>query len=963
MDSRKYVILIKNKNRTKDVKNCSFKNSVYSITFHNSKQLYLYNTNQVKYYQIDEKNSISPDSIVVTYDKAYKDGKILSLTEVNTGEKSQMFIGETKEYMDHFNCLKPMSVISDLSDKIIRCNGTIFASIKMIYVYKYYYKVVFKAGLSKIYDKSTLTISKLQNDLPVFSYFKSVADDLKKSSPIHSYLSDIYNNILIDDASIFYNYITNPQVVENKINMELFYPFNFNLSQMKAVQNVFNYNISAIEAPTGNGKTHTILNILINAIVNNQTIAIVSKNNDWLVKIKKTLEDYNLGFLVALLNNSQNTEYFFNNQPVIPDMTSWQRTIKEKSTLKKELKVLENNLYYCLNLKNLLAIKKHELSELEIEYEHFKQTFNSDNTTLNNFSLLNLSQLNRLLADIYSGSSKGHLSLFYELELIWKYDFFYFKTLHTNPKQIELSIQKYIYIKKINALQESITSLKQKIKNQNFETMESLYLSKSMELLKSYLYNRFDGLQNTSFLFENYKNNFFTFIKKHPVILSTPYSLHTNIKEHYIFDYMIFDDASQMDLLTVGIPMAYTRNAVIIGDSKKLDPIVDNSLANRSTKLAEYQKINVFYDAITNNILNSVKNLYTDLPLTLLREHYLSNPKIVGFCNEFFYNNQLIIHTDENMSTQPILLIESPISNKDSVAYDKIENYLQLAPYLNLENEKANDILLLTPFMGEYKNGLNGLEHNTVSDLIAPFNTVEKNIVVLSTVVSEKSRNDNILTELIAHSNLINNAVSKAINRFILVSDGKITDSANSNLTLLKEYINYHTSSNKIIESDINQVFPLLFNDFSKILLDGFANKLLKNLEYCTNDLAHNIIKKVMDSSSYSNYDWTFGLSLNDIIKNTDNLMEEEKNFISNNYFESYFVIYRKSNKLPVLVIDADGYGYHSSNKDSNRRNSSDNFKINIFNKYHLSYLRWNKNSTGKELELINTLDKIKKRE
>ena len=135
MDSRKYVILIKNKNRTKDVKNCSFKNSVYSITFHNSKQLYLYNTYQVKYYQIDEKNSISPDSIVVTYDKAYKDGKILSLTEVNTGEKSQMFIGETKEYMDHFNCLKPMSVISDLSDKIIRCNGTIFASIKMIYVY------------------------------------------------------------------------------------------------------------------------------------------------------------------------------------------------------------------------------------------------------------------------------------------------------------------------------------------------------------------------------------------------------------------------------------------------------------------------------------------------------------------------------------------------------------------------------------------------------------------------------------------------------------------------------------------------------------------------------------------------------------------------------------------------------------------------------------------------------------
>ena len=960
MDSRKYVVLVKNKNRTKEIKDCTFKNNIYSVTFQNSKQLYLYNTNQVKYYQVDKKTSISPASIVVTYDKAYKTGKILSLTEVNTGEKAEMFIGDTKEYMSHFDCLEPTEIITDLSDKIVRCNGTIFASIKMIYVYKYYYKVVFKAGLSKIYEKSTLTISHLNNDLPVFSYFKTLADDFKKSSPIHSYLLDIYSNMLIDDSSIFYNYLTQPEVVETKNNIQLFYPFNFNLSQAKAVENVFNYNISAIEAPTGTGKTHTILNIIINAIVNDKTIAVVSQNNEWLAKIQNILEDYDLGFLVALLNNSQNTEYFFEHQPVLPDMVSWQRTIKEKQTLKKELKTLENNMKYCLKYKNQLAQKKQELTALETEYEYFKQTFEEQDINLKNFSLLNLNQLNHLLADIYAGASKGHLSIFYEIELIWKYDFFHFKTLHTNPKQIELSIQKYIYIKKISALQEDIHDLQQKIQNQNFEHIEEMYLEKSMELFKSYLCNRYDGLKNTSFLLENYKNNFYTFMKKHPVILSTPYSLQADIKEHYIFDYIILDDACQMDLLTAGVPMACAKNAVIIGDSQKLGPIVDKSLSNRATKLAEDKKLNPSYNAVTNNILASAKKLYTDLPVTLLCEHYLSNPKIVGFCNEFFYDNQLIIHTDEAMSEQPMLLLESPFSNKDNASYDKIENYLQLAPYLNLEQESPDDILLLTPFMGDYESGLDGMEHNTLKDLISPFKAVEKDIVVLSTILAEKSRNDNILKDLIENSNLINDAVSKAINRFILVSDGQMKNKASSKLTLLKEYINYQTFSDVSSKSDIKPVFPLLLSDFSDTLLKIFVNKLKKNTELTEDKLAHNVIKRVLETPAYSVFDWTFGLSLDNIIRNTDLLMEEEKAFITNSYFESYFVIYRKSNKMPILIIDVDGYSYHVSSKETGRRNNSNNFKINIFNKYHIPYLRWNNRGNGDELALINTLDKIK---
>ena len=47
MDSRKYVVLVKNKNRTKEIKDCTFKNNIYSNGQKKNDTYFMY---LVKYY-------------------------------------------------------------------------------------------------------------------------------------------------------------------------------------------------------------------------------------------------------------------------------------------------------------------------------------------------------------------------------------------------------------------------------------------------------------------------------------------------------------------------------------------------------------------------------------------------------------------------------------------------------------------------------------------------------------------------------------------------------------------------------------------------------------------------------------------------------------------------------------------------------------------------------------------------
>src|SRR5690606_6932917 len=77
---------------------------------------------------------------------------------------------------------------------------------------------------------------------------------------------------------------------ENTTERIDFFPFGFNLSQKNAVNTAFSNNLSVIEGPPGTGKTQTILNIIVNAVLRNQSVAIVSINNSATRNVYEKLE-------------------------------------------------------------------------------------------------------------------------------------------------------------------------------------------------------------------------------------------------------------------------------------------------------------------------------------------------------------------------------------------------------------------------------------------------------------------------------------------------------------------------------------------------------------------------------------------------------------------------------------------------------------------------------------------------
>ena len=130
--------------------------------------------------------------------------------------------------------------------------------------------------------------------------------------------------------------------------------------------------VSLIEGPPGTGKTQTILNILANAVMNDETVAVVSNNNTATENVFEKLQKYDLSFLAAQLGNSENRERFISNQQLaIPKISDWKMERESYNKLEKELAASENELNRMLESKKRLSVLTAEMDDLKREYRHY----------------------------------------------------------------------------------------------------------------------------------------------------------------------------------------------------------------------------------------------------------------------------------------------------------------------------------------------------------------------------------------------------------------------------------------------------------------------------------------------------------------------------------------------------------------------------------------------------------------
>lgn len=276
--------------------------------------------------------------------------------------------------------------------------------------------------------------------------------------------------------------------------------------------------------------------------------------------------------------------------------------------------------------------------------------------------------------------------------------------------------------------------------------------------------------------------------------------------ESGMFDLLVIDEAAQCEIGPV-LPLMYrAKKVVAVGDPNQLKPIKD-VLAEKERKdyivsfkdLTEEEKDLIlksesFFDLVRYKTAGKT---------TLLDEHYRCHPEIIGYNNEIFYKNKLIIKTEpKKEKTLGIFWIHSRLTEPSNE--------------LHINNEEIR----LTRLAIERINKDYGVDYNNIG-VIAPFRKhfqkMEKQISNLSPQIKmgtihqfQGGEQDYIIINLCLHKamkegtknwedrerSMVNVATSRAKKGLIIIGD---YHEAHRRQAFIKKLADYYDKTGKKI--------------------------------------------------------------------------------------------------------------------------------------------------------------------
>lgn len=775
----------------------------------------------------------------------------------------------------------------------------------------------------------------------ILDYFKTISKYKENKYEEKSFLEKEMNKLnYVHPKSVLSIYLSEKSIESRKIDINrAIFPFSFNLSQKKALENALESPISIIEGPPGTGKTQTILNIVSNIVtIQGKSVAVVSNNNEAIKNVIEKLKNPGYSFLTALLGKNDNKEEFFKNMPM-PEVSGW-NIDKEENILFEEIKNLNSKL-------NDLQEKDREKYQLinklrawKLEQEHFENYFNAQNVEyISKLPLLckNPDKLMSFIAETnFAKDNDKTKKILYKIKLFLKYGVLDFKYWSQNEISTLLSLQRKFYFMKIKEFENRLKQLDKELENASFDKMLKDHQEYSEKIFKKSLYLSHGHLKESKITKKDYKNHFNDFIKRFPIIFSTTHSLRASIPEDYMLDYVIIDEASQVDLLTGVLALSCCKNVVIVGDTKQLPQITNIKI--------KIDPPSNKYNYFENNILTSMLKLEKSIPCVTLREHYRCHPQIIEFCNQEYYDGQLIPYTDSDSSNNPLIIYKTSkgnhmrkITNGDAKGtYNQRE--LDVIKEEVLKNKvidaQSEDIGIVTPYRKQADKAMELLDDSIQSDTVHKYQGREKKSIIMSTVL-DKSCQGKIGINFVDDPKIINVGVSRAIKQFVLVTHPDSFSENGKNISNLIRYIEYNTLDENVINSQVVSVFDLLYKEFSDRLLP-IKEKMNSNAKYKSEEVMRVTLDGILNKEQYNSYGYSQGVFLRNLLKDTKLLTKEEEKFV-NNRSSLDFIIFRRQDRSCILVIEVDGFSFHENKPEQLKR---DKLKNIILKKYGIPILR-----------------------
>lgn len=740
----------------------------------------------------------------------------------------------------------------------------------------------------------------------------------------------------INSEGVLLKYLCGDTPLERENDLPYIFPFAWNRSQAQAVELALNHQISVIEGPPGTGKTQVILNLIANLLIRDCTIGICSNNNKAVENVITKLKDKNLGFFCAELGNSEIKKSFFNQSDPNESLQNYlSQDFSEQ--LEDHFSDRYRDIIALYQLEQKLSQDKNALNEFRIEKKHFDEYKNSVGFTNFDFKLPEkVTPQDFLQIKLILEQQK-------KTKVAWKYRRYLrkvcgFKYQKQDLFQLQLNLENQYYLLQEQILAKKVTVNENILKASDFTLLNKNYQLTSTVYFNHWLNDRFKSYQTSEeppFTYESYFKNFDGFLDRYPVICSSLASLTSSINRRYLLDYIIIDEASQADLLSSIPVLNYARNVIIVGDEKQLPPIWKTDNSSTQEIIPANYGLNSDYQYDKHSLLTSMKSVFgSRVPVTLLREHYRCHPLIINFCNQFFYDNQLISMVPDDGKI-PLEIIK--VTGNTKTKYDKhgkLYNQGELETILDKivqpEITESNDkIGIITPFKGQVKRITDRIEENGLlekkkADITAAtvhsFQGQEKDLIFLSFVLdsfqSPKNEEEiSPLADFIRNDQILNVAVSRSVKKLVVVCSKGLYRSKNNSIANLIDYIEYYTKNT--LEHEIHSAFEILFEANKEIFDKLMANKKYKKIASPAERLFANLLADKLKSINPA-YRFTMHVNLRKLIDDFSGFTEEEQRYLRHPWTHVDFVIYDQRTKKIKLLIEVDGKSYHEGNAKQN---------------------------------------------
>lgn len=900
------------------------KDGVYEVTYLNNKT-YPYKYNDVVWLKYKDSIWHDPQNI-----KAYRQGKkltnIVEISSFPDGEKEHWRIkytnGEVRNYL-HGN----VEIIeSCLSDDIAKN------------AFEYLKRIAHINNLGK----------EEGNDKGILENQYDKIDFIDKSMAVAPYL----------DSSRY--------KVRKMRSSGLIFPFGCNSSQEMAVTAAFENQISVIQGPPGTGKTQTILNIIANILLLGKTVLVVSNNNSATENVKEKLQKYGFDFIVAPLGRNENKKSFIENQIAIPeDLQSWKITATDSLRKKAELSSVLSRLRKVFALQEELALLKQEGKAVELEWMHFIK-----NNDLESFAYypkkgvksnryLKLWMQYQAYAENDIIAPRGFWGRIKE-KLKWGWMNIVRTVLlgvkspfsSNNIRPIITELQSLYYIARQKEIENRVKEIESELKVHDGTALSKELCTKSLEILKNALYVKYHQEERRIFDEDDLRSNVEEVIKHYPVVLSTTFSARTSLP-NYTYDYIIMDEASQVSIDTGALALTCAKNAIIVGDTMQLPNVVVDEVKPELVGIFKEFKLVDGYNCAENSFLQSICSILPNIKQTLLREHYRCHPTIINFCNQRFYGGDLVIMTEDH--NEKDVMIAKKTKPGEYVRKCIVRSTGKEGKFNNREIEVVRDEILpilpqeedkgiITPYNGQVEHFCDEIPIEVAT--IHKYQGREKDTIIMSTV-------DDQITEFCDDMNLINVAISRAKNRFCLVTSGNEQE-RKGNIYELLEYIEYNRLS--VSESKIFSIFDYLYSHYTeerKAFLAGHKVVSEYDSENLTYALLENILK---ENAEYGHLGVICHMPIRNVIRDWSLLDNEETDYIKHYSTHIDFLIINHVTKKPVLAVETDGYSYHNVETEQHSR---DQKKDHILELYGLPLLRLSTIGSGEEEKITNALNRV----